>query len=350
MKTGFETDTHGWLTLILAEWERIRSRVPALASLRAPNFRISDELVSTLGLWDQTRRTITLARPLLDGAQWHLLVKVLAHEMAHQVVSEYFGVRQTKPHDALFRRACDLLGIDTAARIDAPGLGQPAPESRIYQTIRKLLALGQSANRFEAESALRKAHYLALKYNVDLLAREVPAGYEYRLVGTARRRVPSYTWLVTQICCDNYFVLYICRACNGLQVIEFYGTRDNLDLAEYVFDFLLHQGGIEWVAYKREHGLPNNRQQRSFLTGLYSGFIEKLDSQRAELASDKSLIWLGDPQLQSFYQQRNPRVVNSRSRAAHHVDAHSAGARVGAELSIRPGLKRGGRSIRGLIE
>ncbi len=350
MRQGFETDDHGWLSLVFSEYERARADTPELIGLRRPNVAISDKLTRTLGLWDATRRTITLSADLLTGVRWHLLVQVLRHEMAHQIVSELFGEPDDRAHGPAFSRACRLLKINDNACIDPSSLCSEAPESRIHQTIRKLLALGQSANQFEAESALRKAQYLALKHNISLLDAPPDDGYQFRLVGTPRKRVPSYTWLVTQICCDHYFVLYICRPCQGYQVIEFYGTRDNLDLAEYVFDYLMHQGELEWAAYKRNEGLRNNRQKLSFLIGLYSGFLEKLACQKKELADQKALIWLGDPKLATFYRSRNPRVASTTSRSAHHPDAHTAGEDRGAQLSIQPGLKQGGGGAQALLE
>lgn len=353
---AFTADTRTWLALIIAEYERVRAAVPALAGLRPANVAISDQLRTTLGHWDAARRTITLSARLLCGERWHLLVAVLKHEMAHQIVAELYG-RPESGHDDWFARACQLLGIEAGACLAPDRIARPAEEPRVHQTIRKLLALGGSPNRFESEAALRKAQYLALKYNVDLLDGPAPR-YEFRLVGKPAKRIPSYTWLVTKIVCDHYFVLYICRPCDDqrqlldggrYQVIELYGTPENLDLAEYVYQYLLHQGELEWRAYKESGGLRNNRQKLSFLTGLYQGFIETLERRRAELAEERSLVWLGDPELRAFYRRRNPRVSTRYSGARIDREAHHDGADVGSRMTIRQGLESSGGEVKGYL-
>jgi hypothetical protein len=157
-------------------------------------------------------------------------------------------------------------------------------------------------------------------------------------------------WDIANLVSEFYFVMYIGRCYNQdepnlpdyrMQQIELYGTRDNLDIAEYVFYFLMNQADIQWKRYKKENDITKNRERQSFVRGMYEGFYKKLESQRDMLAQEKALIWLGDPKLDTFYKKRNPRVRTTQSHYTYHRDAHSAGSKVGASLNISTAMHAG---------
>lgn len=351
-----DTERSAWLSLVLAEYHRVLASHDGLRALQPANFEISEELTWALGQWDPGRRTITLSARLLDGRHWHVLVHVLKHELAHQIVDELAGARHQRPHGAAFADACALLGIPAGASLSPEALEVTDDGGdRVRARIVKLLALAQSDNRHEAELALARAHELGLRHNIELRdARPQAEGrYQYRLVGRPMRRIPSWTWSVTAILDAFYFVQYICRSYadperpgSHLRVIELYGTRTNLDLAEYVYHYLVNQGAAEWRRYRAAEGLTNNRARLSFLKGLYRGFHERLRAEREALAStSRELVWVGDPDLDAFYRARNPRVRTTRARSRHHPDAHSAGRAVGRELTIKPGVGSDGAGV-----
>lgn len=332
-----------WLLALIQEYRDVRAGAPALASLRLPNFRLSNELVSTLGSWDEEERALTLATSLFEHCRWDEVVATLKHEMAHQIVSELYRVSGAQPHGEAFRRACKLLCISPSAR--AVVRAGPTGEGAIARRVRKLLALGDSPNRHEAEAALAKAQELALRHNLERIDAD-DHDYGIRLVGPLFRRIPSPVWAIAGIVADFYFVLYISRQVEDpasgqrFKLLELYGNRDNLDLAEYVFLFLLAQVDLQWRRYKTANALRGVRQKLSFQKGMLTGFRTKLEAQRQQLANEQALVWLGDPRLDAFYRQRNPRVSSSSRSARVYSDAHSAGVEVGRRLRVRPGLQR----------
>jgi hypothetical protein len=338
----------GWVIALLHEFGRLQAAYPELADLRPPNLRVSEALTRTLGQWDEDSRCISLAAWLFERARWQDIIDVFHHEIAHQIVSELYGIRHAMPHGEAFQRACRLLGIPAeTTRALAPDEAPAHAESGAMRRIRKLLALGDSPNRHEAEQALAKAHALMLKHNIKQQEMLPPEGYTLRIVGQPFKRMPSYIWAIANIVSDYYFVLYIANRYvpvhpdydgNVYQQIEFYGTAENLDLAEYVFYFLLHQGKREWARYKEANQLPNNRRRLAFLRGLYTGVAEKLAAERQTLADQHALVWLGDPRLDAFYRERNPRVSSRRSYTRLNADAHADGAAVGARLRLAKGV------------
>ena len=121
-------------------------------------------------------------------------------------------------------------------------------------------------------------------------------------------------------------------------MIELYGTKENLDIAEYVYYFLLNKGKLLWLSYKDESALSNDKLKLSFLQGLYNGFYTKLEKQHIKLTQEKALIWLGDRKLDAFFRQRNPRVRKVSHVTHHDHHARAAGQKVGKKLDVHPGL------------
>ncbi len=342
-----------WLLTIIDTYREICRTHKALNKLALPNFVLNDQLTATLGRWDASTRTITLAATMYNRATWHDVQLVLKHEIAHQVVSEIFGVQGDTPHGQHFQRACAILGISAAAR-HRLAVPSKSDASRLSDRIRKLLALGQSPNKHESERALAKARELSIKYNLREHTPRTPADYALRPLGPLYKRVPSFIWYITAILTEHYFVRYICRpqgaaeadGTNGdvRRVIELYGTLDNLDLAEYIYYYLLHEGERLWYVYRIDNRLRNNRLRLSFLKGLYSGFRNKLDTERQQQqnTAEAALVQRGDPALHTFFRERNPRV--SRRQTKNRVDraSHHAGYQTGQSLNIRPGVTSGG--------
>lgn len=348
-----------WCLTLLHDFRRLQQSIPSMRTLRAPNIKVSNDLTETLGHWDEERRTVTLAERLVRRAGLRDITAVFRHEVAHQIVSEMFGIRNAQAHGEAFRRACALLEIPARATIsiELPDDGLHAGDRGVLTRVRKLLALGTSSNPHEAESALAKAHELALRHNLDLVesagdtASARTSGnssddadrYDVRLLAPVFKRVPSYIWPVATMLSESYFTTYICRGHREpdgtrIQTIEIYGTPENLELAEYVWYFLLNQGEVLWNAYRRSDGRSKGRHKTSFLNGLYEGFRETLDRRTKRLADSKALVWLGDPKLDAFYRRRNPHVSTRSVSPQVERDVHAAGHDRGKKLRLRPGL------------
>lgn len=353
-KTG--DTTRAWALAVREEYEQLREQHPAVAAMKRPVITLNGELRKTLGQWRQESRRLVLSLELFHNCNWDLVVAVLKHEVAHQLVSEYFHVHHEPPHGPTFERACQVLDIEPTTKAKLVPVSEG--EDRLAARVHKLMALGESPNRHEAERALAKAHELMMKYNLSHLEDGKLGGYALRIVGPVYRRVPSYIWPIMRILGDFYFVEYICRPLQAfdttrrgnVRVLEIYGTPANLDTAEYVFDFLLHQADIQWRRYKQENNLRTRRQRLSFLRGLYDGVYQSLERQRRHLEEEEALIWLGDPGLQDFYRKRNPQVRRTRSRTRHYQEAHQDGQDVGRQIRIRRGVgKENGDGIAGYL-
>ncbi|MGD9417257.1 MAG: SprT-like domain-containing protein, partial [Desulfobacterales bacterium] len=123
--------------------------------LRKPTFAIKD-MKNQWGNWSAEKRQIAISRHLVHDYGWDSVRDVLLHEMAHQIAHEMFCASTQTPHGPAFQQACELLRIHPTASADYLPLSDRLMNDHfsVYDKrmlrIKKLLALAESKNRFEA--------------------------------------------------------------------------------------------------------------------------------------------------------------------------------------------------------
>lgn len=311
-------------------WSRFGGR------LKRPLFALSNSS-ATLGRWIHATRTIELARALVVDRPWSDVVAVLQHEMAHQFVDEVLRIRDEGAHGDTFRKVCSELGIDAAAA--GPPVAAPdAPVlDRVLDRVRKLLALAGSANQHEAESAMRRAHELMLRHEIDAAAAAGPRDFEVRHVGEPLRRTSAVESAILVLLDDCFFVrviripVYLAREGKRGHVHELSGTRANLEMALHVHGFLLATADRLWLAHRIEHG-ATGRDRLEFQAGVIRGFHDKLIAERGVLAGT-GLVWVGDGALETYFRKRHPRITR-RAQTIRAGDAHAAGHEAGRRVVL----------------
>ncbi len=353
--------------------------------LNIPTFSI-DNTIKRLGQWDKSNQTISIALRLLRDYSWDAVVNILKHEMAHMVVDEIFikqGVDDNgKSHGELFKKACDIMNVQEDRLVNLEELKnyQLPDKEKIVGKIKKLIALGESQHKEEAESAITKAHELMIKYNISLS--EVPSDKRVfigRPVGNIMTKVPTYVKTLVRIIKDYYFVnaIYMSKERKYAgerdaitRYVEFYGEPHNLDIAEYVFHFLLMEAEREWKIFKesdeykhRLDGLENsdfyynkngnfirNRpatySKVAFMDGVFYGFKNKLKEREDSVLKQINLnqntlpLFTYDVLLQEKYKAYyNPTSWSSGN--SYTGGGFDKGKSVGGNITIRSGVTRG---------
>ena len=325
-------------------------------SMRLPHIELSYS-EGTLGKWKGGycgRLSISIF--LINNYTWEYVQEVLYHEMVHQYVEEVLGIREDVPHGESFKRICQENGIDPMATGDIQTWIEQRNNSstvssenhKILDKVHKLLALAQSANEHEAQNAMAKAHEFLLKHNLSLLDVQTKWNYIHKQIGEVGRRNPIKT-IISAIICRFFFVEAIWtfgydqhKNLSG-QVLEIYGTPENVEMAEYVYDYLQNISELLWTEYKEQRKINGNRHRRTFIYGLLDGFYNKLDGRVIEHRS-KKLVWKGDPRLKEFYRRRNPKLVSFSSRYSSSCqDAYNSGITHGKNLVIHKGIHGKGK-------
>jgi hypothetical protein len=312
--------------------------------LQSPAFAFGDARVR-LGQWIGDHREIRFARSLLVDHGWGVLVEVLKHEMAHQYVDEVLG-GDKRPHGEQFRSVCFERGIDAAATGLPVGSPSDDAQARVLERVAKLLALADSPNVHEAENAMGAAQRLMLKHNIDVAQGPMASHYSFRQVGKPSGRVQESDRILSVILDEHFFVeaiwVPVWRPLENKRgsVLEICGAVDNLELAEYVHTYLTRTAEQLWKEHRKQLGIKSNANRRAFLSGVMSGFSEKLAAERAKNQRE-GLVWQGDPELRRYFRRRHPYIRTTRQGGRHDRETYRAGRDAGSKIVLRKGVSRG---------
>jgi hypothetical protein len=336
------TELEAALVRELVEHYDWQARVRFGKQLRRPVIALA-ETASRLGAWHRGTRTIELSRAFVLGRPWPEVTGVLEHEMAHQYVDEVLGVAGETAHGETFRKVCADRGVDARAA------GTPEPAlpiddgDRILDRIRKLLALAGSPNQHEAEIAMKKAHELMLRHNIETTRAQ--RSYEVRHLGDPeKRRTPVESW-ISGLLGELFFVevirlpVYLPRTGKRGSVYEILGTRANVEMASHVWHFLLATADRLWQANRDDARVKSGRDRLAYQAGVIRGFRDKLLGERVELRGT-GLVWVGDGDLDAFFHRRHPRVHHT-SRRVRTNGAHAAGREAGRTVVLHKPVERG---------
>ena len=331
-------------TLRELAWEYAELNRKYFGDQLAPVPLVMSESTSRLGCYVSDPRRIELARSLVFAQPWGTVIEVLKHEMAHQFVMEVLKETDESSHGPSFRRVCERLGIDATAQ----GLPPAAPErSAILERIRKLFALAGSDNQHEAEAAMRQAHRLMLKHNLERPESEtVLDAYGFRHLGRYTGRVSEAERVLAGLLGEFFFVQPIWTTVFRVQdqkrvsVLEVTGRHENLAMAEYVYGFLQQAAESLWKQHKKEQRIAGDADRRVYMAGVMRGFAEKLRSERSA-AEATGLVWVEDPRATSYFRRRHPRVRTTHYYSSENRAAASHGRAAGRELVLSRPLEKG---------
>ena len=351
---------------LACEWKEAVAYLPdgLRERMRPPLFALK-EFTGPWGKWETANREIAVSRRLVWDYPWVSVRDVLLHEMAHQMAAEVFGGDPT-PHGERFREACRHLRADPAATAEYVPLAERPPRDgldegdRILVRVKKLLALAQSANPHEAESAMAKAHALIANHNVDMLARLRDPAYCSVCVGEplVRRRAPDL--VLACLLSDFYFVegiwvsAYVLeKDCMG-SVLEISGRPENVKMAGYVHEFLRRVIDRQWAGFSRGKAL-SRRQETDFAVGVLQGFRRRLEKQeerwRAGEGKALALVKKADPRLRSYFRERYPHIRRSSGRGRRvDMDVQRAGEKIGLSTVLARPLEAGRTNRRLLLQ
>jgi hypothetical protein len=313
-----------------------------------PPVLVLTDTTRRLGQWHPATRTLALSRALVLDRPWSEVVGVLQHEMAHQFVDEVLGVRDETAHGATFAKVCAERGIDGRA-VGAP-VPADAEADRALERIRKLLALAGSPNQHEAELAMRKAHELMLRHNIEAAAARAERGFEIRHLGDPTRRANRVEAEIVGLLTQFFFVkairlpVYLPRLGTRGKLYEIAGTRANVEMACHVYEFLLATAERLWHANRTDARVRSGRDRLSYQSGVIDGFRCRLRQTRVQLG-ETGLVWVGDADLDRFYRARHPRVTTRRS-TTRNTHAHAAGREAGSKVVLHRPVEQGATTPR----
>ncbi len=315
--------------------------------LRPVPIELSDA-AGRLGRWRGDVRCIEIDRRFAIDRPWGVVVEVLKHEMAHQYVDEVLCVRDEPAHGPMFRRVCQERGIDARAS-GAPLSVDESAEKPMLERIAKLLALAESPNEHEAQAAMSAAQRLMLKHNIEAAVSGSATSYCFRHLGKPTGRISEHERRLAMILDEFFFVQVIWvpmwRVTDAKRgsVLEVCGSRHNVELAAYVYDFLIYTSDALYRADRKRRADRTHQARRKFLAGVMSGFHERLKSERKR-SETEGLVWAGDAELGGYFRRRHPHVRWARHAVSTTGEAYARGQTAGRNIVLHRGVKSGGNA------
>src|SRR5262249_28301285 len=121
-------------------------------------------------------------------------------------------------------------------------------------------------------------------------------------------------------------------------VLEVCGRFENLEMAEYVYSFLMQTSERLWAAHKKANRIRLNRDRRAYLAGVMAGFQARLDEQ-ARAHQEAGLVPVGRAGLGAYFKKRHPRIRWTRHASSRGNSAHARGVDAGRKIVLRRGIE-----------
>jgi hypothetical protein len=330
-------------------WVRINHRVFGGALLIPPVFRLV-AVKHVAADWCSATRMIRFSRSFLEARSWLTVLEVLKHEMAHQYVSDVLGVEDETSHGPAFKLVCERYAIDASA--SAPQ--RTDQELRAVERIKKLLALGSSANEHEAKAALRKAQELLASSGLTDADLHGTNSDEYGVAHVGEvvlRKTPeSYRGVVCHILTAHFRMRAIwvhtldMDGRSGLQ-LEICGRRGDVTIAEYVHGFLAAEATRLW----EQTGKKGQRNRLDFLEGTMRGFLQTLDAEAKSAAPVASgLVYVTmSADLDDYFDRRHPDRENMRGSRRQRGATYGEGVSAGRKIALKAAVPTSDRKLLG---
>jgi hypothetical protein len=251
-----------------------------------------------LGLWNDKNKTISISSHLIKNEIWDIVLEVLKHEMAHQYVSEFYS--NADRHGKYFKKACAILGVHPAFITGSADYHKklqlfkgafPEDAQKMLKRVEKLMALGQSNNEAEAQSASRKANYLLNKYNLQQInTGDDNPDIKYLTICHKKKRIESIQKAILSILRNYYYVncltsnTYHAHENTVYKSIVLVGRKEFLKVAEYVYNFLLDTDQTLWQDFKKK-----NKAQRGEKISFDMGFIAGIEHNHKIMFEDSEI-------------------------------------------------------------
>jgi len=351
----YSQDTaQNWKKRIFSEWGIIQDYLHYSKNifLPTPSFEIVEQKWGCYSRDDKNNVSIKLSRHLVNNFGWGAIGSVLKHETAHYIVDYAWKMSDLSSHGEPFKKACQILNIDADRCTNIEALltadGFIGDKEKMVEKIKKVMALTSSSAKGEAETALKKAQELMLKYNIENLDKRQAEEYLFRPVGPLYKNVPNYIRDLASTVSEYYFVKHILCWNGRNRYFEFFGTKENLDIAEYIFCCLIRQGEKLWKEHslelKKSYGLVRGMASKAcFLEGVYSGYRNQLRMQSSireekNVNNTTALIWTGDPLIEEMYKKAYPNIKLYHCQRHARGGGFSYGFAKGKEISIHAGI------------
>ena len=276
------------------------------------------------------------------------LKDVIRHELAHYMVCIQYG-KEVPSHGREFRSFCKSIGwgkdvYRASSSLDFEAF--PQEDSRILQKVKKLMALSSSCNSNEAEQAMVKAQQLLLKHNINAMDLESkgPDGLEdfdqnLVLKRILKQKKKDAKMQAIAIILRTFFVSVVYNRTEKFTYLKILGSPTNIQIADYVANFLQTELDFLWEKTKKEYNLKGLVAKNSFFNGIAKGYTDKVENLKKQSSIDVSnALMVIKNQLKEAEAMVYERLKSSKSQSKFCPFSSGLGKEVGNSLSINPAV------------
>jgi hypothetical protein len=314
-------------------------------NMRVPLNIVVFEDATRLGFFDPHSYQVGINKRLMFLAKNDVIKNILRHELAHLITFLEHG-RDVAAHGEEFKTVCRKYSFSDQVRmakanveLENDMIEGDIPSEKLISRVKKLLSLATSDNEHESKLATTKANSLLLKHNLNNL-KAVEA--EEDVVCVKRvingKKVTGKHRAIYEIL-KVFYVSPVFSYGQGSFYLEVIGSRTNVELADYVANFLdLELDNLWKSAQKSNKSLKGISKKNSFMNGVALGHVSKIKSVQTEIASSRELMLI-DKDLKVQTKRVYARLGKSTSKSSTCRDSQELGKTKGRALQILSALR-----------
>lgn len=282
------------------------------------------------------------------------LRNVVRHELAHYITSTLYG-EGIQAHGVEFRAFCEKMGwgeevYKATTCLEEGPLAVPIEENPVLRRIQKLMALANSSNKNEAESAMIKSQQLLLKHNIEskyMGGEEEERLFLKRIMEQKKENAKMRS--IARIL-ETFFVNVVYQRARGFICLEILGNAVNVEIADHVATILDSQLEQLWEEARKNFRLKGAIAKNSFFLGLAKGYCDKIRALKRDYDTTVSqALMVIEKQLIDAQSMVYPRLSSGRSHGSHCAESAALGQQMGRQLNINPALKQSSKESGALI-
>ncbi|MBI1936702.1 MAG: DUF2786 domain-containing protein [Ignavibacteriales bacterium] len=218
-------------------------------------------------------------------------------------------------------------------------------ENSVIEKIKKLLRIKRGGTTAEIETALALAQKLAAKNNIDINSinendERVKEPITHLSTDSLARLQMECRY--SALIANRFFNVrtFVLRGVSHR--IIFVGTKNDLEIARYVYNFLVRHFRNEW---NNNRGKLRNRQ--SFMLGMYQGLFVKLIASEPVQEKKEGIIHTGHRlELTKYIDENFGELNSSKIKPEKHArTAQLRGYVAGKNTNIRKGIKTNNNAL-----
>jgi len=273
------------------------------------------------------------------------LKNIIRHELAHYVTFINHGP-SVQAHGSEFKTICKNSGWDSdvysaTTCIDDAVASLSHESSTVLRRVQKLMALSSSQNENESEQAMIKSQQLLVKYHLETIDAQTDEEKVF-LKRILRQKRENAKMRSIALILETFFVNIVYSKSSEATYLEIVGSALNIEIAEYVADFLDFELDKLWDLAREKHKtLKGLIAKNSFYLGIAKGFCDKIEFLKKEYQRDGVVgngLMIIEKKLIEAKEMVYPHLRKSKSSGSYSHEASMLGQQMGKSLSIRPGV------------